>query len=102
MTRADTSDRAVRKGIFKKVAFEYKSEGSLGASHMISWRNNIPERENSRCKGPEAGGAWLEDIRRKPLWPESTGGLKRSDQKKERERETEVTRARSHGAWEPL
>ena len=30
----------------------------------------------------------MEDITRKPLWPESSGGLKRSDQKKrERERE---------------
>lgn len=82
MTKADTSDRVVRKGIFEKVAFDYKSEGSLGASHMDSWRKNIPERENSRCKCPEVGGAWLEDIRRKPLWPESSGGLKRSDEKK--------------------
>ena len=57
MTKADTSDRVVRKEIFEKVAFDYKSEGSLGASHMDSWRKNIPERENSRCKCPEA--EWL-------------------------------------------
>lgn len=44
MTKADTSDRrVVRKGIFEKVAFDYKSEGSLGASHMDSWR-----KEHSR------------------------------------------------------
>ena len=29
----------------------------------------------------------MEDITRKPLWPESSGGLKRSDQKIKRERE---------------
>ena len=50
MTKADMSDRVVRKGIFEKVAFDYKSEGSLGASHMDTWRKNIPERENSMHK----------------------------------------------------
>lgn len=47
MTKADTSDRVVRKEIFEKVAFDYKSEGSLGASHMDSWRKNFQKERTA-------------------------------------------------------
>lgn len=61
---------------------------------MDSWGKIIPERENSTCKGPQAG-VWLEDTgkARRPARPEQSGELQRRGQEIK-----EVARARSHGA----
>lgn len=37
----------------EKVTFLQRTEGSTGASHVNIWKKSPPNREKSKCRGPE-------------------------------------------------
>ena len=48
-------NRAVREGRAKKMTFEHRPEGGEIVSHMAIRAKSIPDRGNSKYKGPEVG-----------------------------------------------
>ena len=55
MGGGENLDRVARECLTEKVTFENKRQGSEETSRANIWEKSIPDKSNSKCKGPKVG-----------------------------------------------